>query len=724
MAHQDVLADILDAVPLLLTTAVARRAPHGMTIQFRGRAYDFRGPQVFEVLSAIAPRMSGVRRLGEICGDLVPEQRRVAVSLVRHLLEKDIAVDCAREAAAEEEAGLQEFQGQLLFARHFVPDATRRFLRLRRSRVVLAGGGDTLAALAVSLLRNGFEKVLVEESVWSNPRVNRALLEECKLGGVAPRFESVDRSVLASQGDARIAAVCYAAEEPALRTAQELSMLCRRHDVPFVPGIFLGGKAFVGPMATGRKGPCWFCFLQRYIDNATAAERASIWKRLAVGERFDDRKEAHNPVACRILANGMGLELFKMIMGYGRREMRRQALAMDWSSLQSVAMPVSAYPGCPICADTNARADRDWLMTAVETAEETAGQDTTAQGARAERIGSLVNPVTGVAAKFDDGALVQTPLFRTLLLAGSKDDSASAPFPGYSLDSNAAARVAAVRNFARAYSASVADERRMVGGDDLEAVESQGVRRIRAPDLSHWLGGGGEATADASRRWMYALSRRTRVLHLVPTGSVYPSVARGTGEFEDVALGIGVGFSFREACEDAEERRVAHELLKDASRGRSRWAACSLASARELSRDIRYLADVLDRLGHSASLVSSEWYAEGGYILAFSESSPRLPSSVIVGHGASRLNAAEAALRELLAVLTGGVSTCTLEDYLPARLGYDLTPWERVQVRLGVAGPAASSLSGRAVRQSHDRGCCDCWAYSRAGIGRDGATVR
>jgi hypothetical protein len=157
----------------------------------------------------------------------------------------------------------------------------------------------------------------------------------------------------------------------------------------------------------------------------------------------------------------------------------------------------------------------------------------------------------------------------------------------------------------------------------------------------------------------------------VPGSAVYPRSWLNVNGFEKVDAGVGVGFSFSEACKDALLSLFAHEDLKKIATRKCPIEELSSTMLAELSPDARYVLNVLQQLKLPVRLFVMRSKYSGSVVLAVSPTS-RDPTKIAVGSSDVLAHAACIAVINFLAIALGCESLRTVECYLPRFLGYVL----------------------------------------------------
>jgi hypothetical protein len=157
---------------------------------------------------------------------------------------------------------------------------------------------------------------------------------------------------------------------------------------------------------------------------------------------------------------------------------------------------------------------------------------------------------------------------------------------------------------------------------------------------------------------------------LVNAGAVYSRTPINTEGFEKVDAGVGIGFTFRQACAEAIWSLFAHEVLKGAATHEINFTEIDADNFPDANVNFQYLRNIFRHMDRSFRLLEFSHEGSGRVVLAFSPSDAGDPERIAVGRAGLPQPAAVGALTELLAMATGSVSIRTVEHFLPRSLGY------------------------------------------------------
>src|SRR4029077_2200563 len=163
---------------------------------------------------------------------------------------------------------------------HHADKPLQRFAQFRRSKILLTGSGMPLRILALSLARNGLEKIILDSSAGQVEQFEEfsALIKEFDACGIPLKVERVPLDEVLAGGSRSLNAICYVSDIADLRAMASINEYSCNNESPFLPGFLFGGKAFVGPLVRSGQLGCWMCALLRHSANIQPDLEALIWR--------------------------------------------------------------------------------------------------------------------------------------------------------------------------------------------------------------------------------------------------------------------------------------------------------------------------------------------------------------------------------------------------------------------------------------------------------------
>ncbi len=148
--------------PKLKQSTIFLQTDEGVFFQGDETSFRLKGKSIGRWISALSPYMTGDYTLTDLSERLEPAHRATMMRLVDVLLEKGVLKNAVLEAAnVVGERVRQRFRTQIAFLDHYVERPAASFKAFRESRILLRGNGEALSSLALCLLRNGLQELLL-----------------------------------------------------------------------------------------------------------------------------------------------------------------------------------------------------------------------------------------------------------------------------------------------------------------------------------------------------------------------------------------------------------------------------------------------------------------------------------------------------------------------------------------------------------------------------------
>jgi bacteriocin biosynthesis cyclodehydratase domain-containing protein len=620
------------------------------------------------MLTELAPRLLGYQTVKELCSTLSPQEQRVAQLLISNLLEKGVAISHVCEETDLSPAVRERFAPQIEYIEHFADNPVRRFVEFRRSRILLTGSGIPLSSLAISLARNGVETVVIEKDaplIEEDPEFV-ALVEELDRSGVSISVERIPLRDQLGEGSQPPTTICYVSDAADFLKISSLNEFSLKSRIHFLSGYLLAGKALVGPLVRPGFRGCWMCALLRYSANIQPELRGSIWKYLALGQRWIHETRMPSNPCLKILANLMGLELFRHCAKHLPPESKGTVVYVDLETLETSKSRILTHPQCPHCCTSTPEDDRTFLLNGCVGSP----REMLPPKRKLELLAPMIDVELGIVRRFSDDDLPQLPIFRSSVIVSGVGSDNDVLVGGYSIESNAGARLDATLSALRLYVSSTPNNSRMWRATRGEVLERD-VLPLSEASLSNWLGG---PSIPAHRRtlWMYGKSFFTGGMYALNAEAVYCNCSVNSGDFEKSKAGLGIGFSFEEACNEAILSLFAQEVLKRVSVHEIGLIETMVDAIKDKDRDLQYLQDTFSRMERPFKLMVFTYSGRGALALAFSPEDAQNQARIVIGTALHLQDAIVKALTDLLGLDVGGASARTVEHCLPQALGYPL----------------------------------------------------
>ena len=665
--------DIWGMRPKLRHDVVFLETPAGAYLRGADTAFQIKGRTAFRWLATLSPYLSGEHSLAQLCADLDDGQRQTVAALVRALAARGFIKD-AGERSPIPDVLARRFASQIEFIDHFADDATGRFLRFHRSRVVLGGAGPTLLAAAVGLVRNGCAAVEVRPEDDPEP-YRRALQTEAE----QLRDDRVSVDVRVGDGQADwpvdgVDAIIYCADATNLPRVLELSRRCHNDGPLLVPVVWNSRRAVLGPTGGAGSTPCWLCAHLRLCANSEPAAAVESWRHLALGPVGVEPATA-DEVAAQMVGNAAAFELFRALTGALPPETASSVVVLDLSTLESTRERALRHPQCPVCRDAPGEAAPP---TSDPLTEEDAYQ----------RCEVLVSPNTGVFTRFVDDPLEQAPLKTARLRVPPVVGAASArEITAFDVHSVLAARLRAYRVAVRDYVSRVAEPD---GAVVASAAELATDARTPVPWNEVVTSSGAVPYApDRRLTWLPARVLGGEQTVWVPAALALPlSAANRDGYAERTVAGAAAGSTAQEVTTDGLVSAVAYEALQAVMRGRASLAPLSEVELID-DDDTALLVKAAHRFGRRIQVFAAV-SAPAHVVIAVSE----LPDG---GRPLWTVGAAPVARQARLAAVRDLVGMMQVRHFENAEADLGLPLLADFDPRTALAAPGASRAAAPAV---------------------------
>lgn len=574
--------------PKLRHNSVFLRTEDGVFFQSDKALFRLKGKSIARWISTLSPYMNGEHTLEELCHGFEPAQREMLIRLVETLLQRGVLKD-----AVLEEPGIlpdtvrRQFAVQLAYIDHFTEEPQKRFKAFRESRLLLAGSGEALLALALSLLRNGLQElslapadgreryigVLEPEAARIREGGSEVQLSinEASLSNALERLEDYDM-------------VVYGSDSSSLKEIAALNECCVRAGRPFLSTTVFAGQAMLGPYTGSPTDPCWLCAQLRLSAWRDAEKGAAFWKEVALGDDLTRESDGvFTSIAWRI-GHGLGFELFKILSGALPSETQHGVILQDLEILHATSSTLTQHPLCPVCAHNDPVQAQQRLLEIVHGKRD----NELLQDEVYKKYTAMFDPQMGAFRKESDPDLQQLPLkVARINMAQTEASSVKhASVTAYAIDNVSSASYAALMQAIKHY--ATPDRRAMHFASPDEMV-AEGHRVLLPQRLATWTGAH-SLKANTRVAWLPAFSAQQHALVYVPAAVVYPqSVLNQRGMFEKTAAGLAVAKRFRTVFEEGLFSALGYTHFQEFSRGDAAFARLDPQIISSVDADLAYL---------------------------------------------------------------------------------------------------------------------------------------
>lgn len=582
--------------PKLKHSSVFLRTEEGVFFQSDQTAFRMKGKSIGRWLSALGPHMDGEHTLDDLSKGLEPAQREMLAHLVETLLARGVLKNAIPEDPETLPAAVRrQFATQIAYIDHFVDQPQKRFKTFRESHILLIGAGESVTALALSLLRNGLENIFLVPLDKSD-RYKHSLASEAdriRQGGSDVHLFIRDTSAQYDVEQLKdYDVIVYCSDNSSLKEIANLNERCVRAGRPFLSTTIFAGQALLGPLTGSQGAPCWLCAQLRLSPHRDAETNAAFWKELTLGNDLSSRNEGlFNPMARRI-GHGLGFELFKFLSGALSSEMERGVIVQDLQNLEAVSSKLTQHPLCPVCTHN---APESTLQRLLEVVHGDHDHELTHDEIRTKHT-SLFDPRTGAFHEFVDEQFQQIPLKGTRITIeepgvplSSKTDVTS-----YSIDDVKSAYLTAYAEAIKKYTRSLVDLRGMHFASSQE-MAARGHTVILPQQLALWSGGIA-LKPDTPVEWLPAFSLTRQSVAFIPAAAVYPHTSLNRlGIFARTSAGSAIATTFRATLTAGLLSALGYLHLQELIRGRAAIAQLDLEMLSSVETDLAYLVKSAQR---------------------------------------------------------------------------------------------------------------------------------
>ena len=552
-----------DIRPSLKQDAVFLRSQHGVFVRHREDSFVIKGQSAFQLLSALAPHMTGERTLSELCDGLTEGQKSSVESLVSMLTARGLVIDHEVPAADVDLQALQTFAGQVSFLEHFGDRGGRGFDRFRNAAILVVGDQTLAGSVVKSLQSNGSSRVRL----------------------LRPIDLELNSSARSAAGDLQQAdLVCFASLAPDPQIAVRLAEACEASNVAYLPAWRLGTELILGPLATNARatGPashdpaCWRCLWLRMQDN-TIAGAADFWAGVTLGPSAMRPVSVVPDYAGAIAGGLLAFEIFKYLSGVLRSELQDAFVVLNLEHCTTSRHRPLLHPCC-----------------------ERGSQWPAAPPTKPSAVNTYVAPRTGIFTAFSDDALPQIPIATAAVEAPVLPPAFTSKgvVYGFAASALSEARADVLHRALENYALHTLRRTRRLANQ--VSVDAHDNGRQPPPlvfeELTTWLGTRGRSSNDELDA-VPASTLDGSKAYRVPLSAVVASPALdGVAEFEPCADGVAAAATLGDAVSRALTTAAGLIDLDGLARGQS---AVATVPPSELEADDRgrfYLAaaDSLD----------------------------------------------------------------------------------------------------------------------------------
>lgn len=586
------MENVMEVRPKLKHSSLIIQTENGLFVKGEKTGFQIKGKSIASWITALWPYMTGDYTLYQLCASLEPIQREHVARLISTLLQKGVLKNALPEAPGIlPEEVCRQFHAQIEYLDHFVDYPREHFKKFREISLLLYGSGESLNALALSLVRNGLRALSL-----SLPGAAADYLADLegeitavRQGGSEVSISLLPEASLEAAGSlAGYDVIVYCADNGSLKDIFALNQRCVREGRIFLATTPFAGQMMLGPLVRPGKGPCWLCAMLRLSANSDARTSAAFWQGIVVGNEIVGQEAGPFLPVARRIGYGLGFELFKALSQCLTSETEQGVMIQNLENLESSLHRLVRHPSCPVCSRRDPALTVSQLEEVIERRRDREQTDHEIY----ERHQCLLDQRLGVFSRFADEEVEQLPLKRARLVGRYLESVASSDGAGevaaFSLDTTLSARVQALKKAISKYTSNISDMRGMILASQ-EEMEEQGRTAVLPQELAIWAG---TLSLRSGQQcvWLPAFSLAKNALVYVPAAAVYSrSSLNSQGIFERTTAGAAVETTFERVLIRGVLSALAYENLREWLHGRARVASIDLNSLDDSDPDLRFL---------------------------------------------------------------------------------------------------------------------------------------
>ena len=659
--------------PQLKHNSVFLEYKEGVLIQNEDKKFLIRGKSIARWISVLSPYLTGAYTLEQLCQRVGPDRRAQVASLLTMLLEKGLLKNALPEPPdVLSQAVSHQFHAQIAYIDHFVDQPHKRFRDFRQSSILLTGSGESLRALALSLLRNGIEKLFLAPSDGAEAYAPSL---EAEADVLRRNGCPIDISIQAHASQSAIEnlddydVVVYCTDGGSLQEIAALQKRCFIAGRAFLASTIVAGYAMLGPYVQPPSGPCWYCAQLRFSTNSDDQSAASLWRSIALGSTpYEPDAALFDPQARRI-GNGLAYELFKILSGALPSETQNGVIFQHLDTLETFQSPLLQHPLCPVCTQV----DHDTSLHQLQ--ETIAGQhDSALTLAEAyEQHQSLFDKRVGLFQGFTDKTLEQVPLKQSQITLNSPDLSRASQkidITCFSMKTIHEARIATFTRAIESYARSVPDTRTMLFATP-QALSTSEKIALSPQVFSHWSGGASLAPQKPIF-WLPAYSFLQKTVVSLPAAAVYTSSLLNKHMlFERTTAGWAVDTSYRATLTKGLLSALTYSALRKLLKGEGSLRSISIDPLADAY--LAFLLQSAERFARPFTAFMVTYSGPVSIILVRTTDTSSQPV-VALGFHLSAQEALKAALLDFVGRLqtlqSGGTLPASMSTFFPGALPF------------------------------------------------------
>jgi bacteriocin biosynthesis cyclodehydratase domain-containing protein len=653
--------------PKFKHNAVFIQTENGLFVTGEGVSFQIKGKSIARWISALRRNMNGQYTLDQICAGLEPAQRTHITQIITMLLERGIIKNSQPEMPETlQQAVLVYFRDQIDYIDHFVDHPQKHFKQFRESSLLLCGSGESLKALALSLVRNGMRQLSIvtpdaADYYWAALEPEVTAIQ--RAGSEISLTLFPERASDTFETFAEYDAVVYCADHGSLKEISLLNQRCIAEKRLFLTATLFSGNVLLGPLVQQQAGPCWFCAIMRLSANSDDRTQAQLWQHIILGDATLQETLPSLPLARRI-GCGLGFELFKTLSKCLPSETEEGVIFQNLENLESSRSELIQHPCCPICGHVDPETSIRQLEAVVNQSRDSDRSDLEIY----EKHQHLFDPRLGLFKRFADDDVDQLPLKRSRIIGGRSWSLSGEEMDvtAFSLDTPFTARLRTLKKAISAYIQQV-PPRNVITLTTAQKLAKKGDIAIFPQDLSSWSGTI-SWHSQTPGEWLPAFSLNRNSLVYVPAAAVYASSPLNNQHiFQRTTAGVAVETTYEKVLTEGLLTALGNEYLQASLYTRSVMRQISLETLDPLDANLHFLVQSARRFARPFTLKEIVNDAPLTMVIAHTTDSTKPPIRAI-GLELSGRDALKAALLGLVGSLQLGNDQSLLPFPLEAAL--------------------------------------------------------
>ncbi|MGD8189329.1 putative thiazole-containing bacteriocin maturation protein [Brevibacillus ginsengisoli] len=301
--------------------------PNG-SVYFRNNVGSFRmeGSGIDQWIEKLLPVFNGEHTLEDLTDGLPDEYRdrvfEIAENLFKNGFVQDVSQDLPHQLTNKV---LHQYASQIEFLNNSTDSGAYRFQSYRQAKVLTVGSGPFFVSLVAALLDSGLPKfhMLITDAVPTNRQRIEELVAHARQKDAEVAIEEL---IPQEKGESSwreavqpFDSILYVSQDGDVEELQVLDRVCTEEGKVLLPAMCLQQVGLAGPLIHPDANGCW----------------ESAWRRIHQSAICKDPQlHTFSSTAGAMLANVIVFELFKMVTGVTKSEMKNHVFLLDLETLE------------------------------------------------------------------------------------------------------------------------------------------------------------------------------------------------------------------------------------------------------------------------------------------------------------------------------------------------------------------------------------------------------